>query len=166
MHYCDLLERMKRNDTEAFLEMTERYGWSVYSAIREKYPDREQADKIYNETMNAFYHSLAASDAEDPLEALLHGLADRISPDKLLFEQEIKGIPDIPLCQRKASSEKSAAPARRRKGIGRFFGVLLILVILAGCVWIAAGYLMRMHYIPYYDLGYSWLYANVMQFFQ
>lgn len=55
MSYTDLLERIQRNDSNAFLDLTDRYGWAVYSAIREKYPDKETAANIYNETMNSFY---------------------------------------------------------------------------------------------------------------
>lgn len=46
MSYCDLLERMMQKDTDAFLELTDRYGWALYSEIRKKYPNQETADKI------------------------------------------------------------------------------------------------------------------------
>lgn len=168
MYYSDLLDRMKRNDTEAFLEMTDRYGWTVYSAIRNKYSDHLVADKVYNETMNAFYHALADSDAEDPLEALLHGFADKISPDKLLFGQvmsvEENGIPEIQLCKDDFPLKKTRTTAQKSKGFWHYLSVLLLLTIVAASLWVIAGFLMKMNYIPFFDLGYSWFDTNVVQY--
>ena len=79
MSYSDLLDRMKENDPGAFLELTDRYGWPLYAFIRRKYSDNGAAEKLYNDTMNRFYHSLSDSSAEDPLEALLLAFADQLS---------------------------------------------------------------------------------------
>lgn len=165
MYYSDLLDRMKSNETEAFLEMTDRYGWAIYSAIREKYTDHDVADKVYNETMNAFYHSLADSDAEDPLEALLYGFASRISPDNLLFAQEKNATPEIQLHQSELVSRNIVTSAKKQKGFGHSLTVLLLLIIIAASLWVIAAFLMKMNYIPYYDLGYSWFNTNVIPYF-
>lgn len=167
MRYCDLLDRMKENDTGAFLELTDRYGWAVYSAICEKYPDPIVADKVYNETMNAFYYALAVSDAEDPLEALLTGFANRISPDRLLFDQSTRAgehqVPEIRLCHGVLHSKNPADSARKPIGFWYVLAIVLILLTIAGLLWIIAGMLMEMGYLPFYDLGYSWLFSHLMQ---
>jgi len=40
MSYSNLLERIMQRDTDAFLELTDRYGWALYSFIRRKYPNK------------------------------------------------------------------------------------------------------------------------------
>lgn len=166
MYYSDLLDRMKKNDTEAFLEMTDQYGWAVYSAIREKYMDQDVADKVYNETMNAFYRILADSDAEDPLEALLFGFANQISPDNLLYGQTLlmdeNGIPEIQLRQRESTSTYTKTSVRKGKDNWHYYMVLL-LIVFAASLWIIVGFLMKMEWIPFCDLGYFWFDFNVVQ---
>lgn len=170
MSYSDLLDRMKGKDTDAFLEMTERYGWPVYSAIRRKYADRVMADRIYNETMNRFYHSLSISDAEDPLEALLCAFADQISPDQLKFDSSITAnenkAPEIKLLNVEPSTMDSGTKVRRKKGFLHHFSLLFLMVVIALLLWFVTGLLMEMNFIPYYDLGYSWFTANLVQFFR
>lgn len=169
MSYSNLLERMQRNDTEAFLEMTDRYGWAVYSAIREKYADQAEADRIYNETMNAFYHSLANSSAEDPLEALLCLFADYVSADSLDSVSSAAPVeqkpPRIQLCDSVQPAEDTAKTGRSKRGIWYGLGVFLVLMAIAAVLWSIAGLLMCLNYIPFYDLGYSWFNTNVVQLF-
>lgn len=170
MHYSDLLDRMKRNDSDAFLEMTDRYGWAVYSAIRQRCTDQETAEKLYNETMNGFYYALADSDAEDPLEALLYVFANGISPEESSFKQNIPeswaSVPEIQLSQAQAASQKSIVSKKKQHGFWDILLVILMLILLIGCLWIIVGFLMKMNYIPYFDLGYSWLDTHVMQLLQ
>lgn len=161
MHYVDLLERMQKNEAEAFLEMTDRYGWGVYSAIREKYKDHDMADKVYNETMHAFYHSLSDSNAEDPVEALLLGFADRISPERLLFDHDAPGEGKVKLNLSSYFGDFSSPMMDHssKKPISFWNGIaaLILVMILSCCLWIIAGFLMKINMIPFVDLGYSWL---------
>lgn len=160
MSYSDLLERIQRNESNAFLDLTDRYGWAVYSAIREKYPDKDTAAKIYNETMNSFYHSLSEAQAEDPLEAILIASAAKISPDVLCLDSSFieteDGIPQIQL-HRKEVILQNVKSRKKKKGFGFYFCMFVILIFCIGTIWCAAGLLMKMNLIPYYDLGYSWL---------
>lgn len=169
MSYSDLLDRMKGNDTEAFLEMTDRYGWAVYSAIREKYSDHAMADKVYNETMNTFYHCLSSSSADDPLEALLCTFADYISAESLGKERSVATLenmpPKIQLRNGVEPVRYSGASVGRKGSFWYGFGVLLVLLAIAAVLWCILGLLMDMNFIPYYDLGYSWFNAHVMHFF-
>lgn len=169
MRYADLLDRMKNNDPEAFLELTERYGWAVYTTIRAKCSDHALADRIYNETMNLFYHSLSDSAAEDPVEALLCALADRLNPD----QQEHEGIfslieerpPEVHLRDRMISGDAATSIGRKRKGIWRGLGFMLFLISCAVILWCIAGFLMGMGIIPNFDLGYAWFNAHIFPLF-
>lgn len=169
MSYSDLLERIKRNDTGAFVEMTDRYGWSVYSAVRKKYADPVMAEKVYNEAMNAFYRGLANSTAEDPVEALLCTFADHISVERLGTQTAetapTYAPPKIQLDTAQDPVNASAPVVRKKHGFWYKLGVLLVLVAIAAVLWCLAGLLMDMNIIPYIDLGYSWFNTHVVHFF-
>jgi len=165
MSYCDLLERMMQKDTEAFLEMTDRYGWALYSEIRRKYPNKADADRIYDETMQYFYRCMQNPACEDPMEAVLCAFADKIAekqglradPFAKLEPDEMMQPPSLQLRQTKADIRVTA---RKRKG--RFWfrlGMFLVLAGFAAVLWIGLGLMMEAGMIPYYDLGYTWFSA-------
>lgn len=158
MHYSDLLERMMHRDTDAFLEMTERYGWTVYNAIRQKYPNQDEADRIYQDTMQQFYSSLQYPDCEDPMEALLCAWAEYVSGKKgflaQMLQEDVLEAPPALQAQRLMQPQFSL-PETRKYRTGTVFMILLILLILAGCAWIIAGFLMQQGILPFWDLGYS-----------
>ena len=167
MSYADLLERMQSKDPGAFLDMTERYGWAVYSTIRQKHPDQAVADRIYDETMNSFYHYLSQSTAEDPLEALLCAYADHVSPVEDVCGKA-RQCSDAPPQLQRRPQEFPAQNVRKSSGLKTFWMVLLvllILVVLLALLWLTAGVMMAMEYIPFYDFGYSWFDANIFDFF-
>ena len=168
MHYVDLLERMQKNDAEAFIEMTDRYGWVIYSAIREKYKDHEMADKVYNETMHAFYHSLSDSNTEDPVEALLLGFSDRISPERLLYDHQASASGKVKLNLSSYFGDFSSSmienSPRKRISFWNCLGILILLIVLSCCLWIIAGFLMKINLIPFVDFGYSWLDTVITSF--
>lgn len=58
MSYNDLLQQMMQRDSDAFLEFTDRYGWTLYSSIRKKYANKVDADKVYHETMQQLWSCL------------------------------------------------------------------------------------------------------------
>jgi len=174
MSYMDLLDRMSSNDTEAFLEMTDRYGWAVYSAIRKQHADHAVADRIYNDTMNAFYHSLSDSNAEDPMEALLCSFADLISEkqiasDRARLDQLVltkhDAPPEIQLYEQREFREPSRRTVTKKSHFWYNLGVIVVLMAIFAVLWCIIGLLMDMNLIPYYDLGYSWFNANIMQLF-
>ena len=168
MSYVDLLERIQSNDPGAFLEMTERYGWAVYSSIRNKYPDQAVADRVYDETMNAFFNRLSNSSAEDPLEALLCAFADHVSADQCGFtgtaSQSAGTPPQIRLHPQEQPFRTTEAYSKGKK-FGGIALIILLWIILLVLVWFTVGVMMAMEYIPFYDLGYSWFNANILDFF-
>ena len=168
MSYCDLLERMMQKDTEAFLELTDRYGWALYSEIRKKYPNKEVADRIYDDTMQQFYSSLQNPACEDPVEALLCAFADRIGMSKDNSASFLNtGIrkdaqpPDIRLQQTEADIHVNV----RKKKTSFWFKMAMMLGV-AGfvvVVWVGVGLMMEAGMVPYYDFGYTWVTSIVAE---
>jgi hypothetical protein len=162
MSYCDLLERMMQKDTDAFLEMTDRYGWALYSEIRKKYRNQETADRIYDETMQLLYRSLQNPDCEDPMEAVLCALAETIGRNQIqdgfgiVTDEDIQP-PTIQLPQTKA--DLRTVPRKRKAGFWFKFAMVLVAVGFAAVIWIGVGLLMEAGVLPYYDFGYTWFAA-------
>lgn len=164
MDYSDLLERMMHRDTDAFLEMTDRYGWTLYNAIRRKYPDKMEADRIYNETMQQFYCSLQNPNCEDPLEALLCAWAEYVSGKKgFLSEMLGDGAMEEPpaIQARRLKDPFMELPEKRRPKFRSFIGVMIVVAVMCACCWIFIGFLMERGVIPFYDFGYSWFCSQV-----
>lgn len=162
MSYCDLLTRMMQKDTDAFLELTDRYGWPLYSEIRRKHPNKAEADRIYNETMQYFYHCLQNAACADPVEALLLAFSDQIA-EKLDHSDEIfmnteqewnMNPPYIQLDQTKA--DLYVAVSKKKRNTWFRLGILFVLMGFATVVWLGLGLMMEAGKIPYYDIGYSW----------
>lgn len=161
MSYCDLLERMMQKDTDAFLELTDRYGWALYSEIRKKYTNPDTADNIYDETLQQFYRSLQNPSCEDPMEALLCAFAEKIGatrgiPTAPVNKEVLDDIqpPDIRLQQTKAENRVTAR--KRKTSIWFKLAMILVLVGFAAVIWIGVGLMMEAGILPYYDLGYTW----------
>ena len=168
MSYADLLDRIQGRDPDAFLEMTERYGWAVYTAIRQKHPDLAEADRIYDETMNSFYNSLSRSAAEDPVEALLCAFAEHVSPVNADSSGKFGNHREAPPQLQLRCQELPVQNVRKCSGMKHFWmGALffLVVIVLLTLLWLTAGVMMAMDYIPFYDFGYSWFDANIFDFF-
>ena len=171
MHYSELLDRMRERDPEAFLEMTDRYGWAVYQTIRRKYPDRETADRIYRDTMNAFYLAVQDPRCEDPLEGLLCALSDRVTPEAepvspVTAGEEVPGeLPEISASEETADRPEQTQRRRKRSGLWSFLGSALVMAGIFLMLWIILGLLMSMKLIPWADLGYTWFNANIAHWF-
>lgn len=171
MSYSDLLERMMHRDTDAFLEMTDRYGWALYSTIRSVYPDKTEADTIYHETMHQFYQSLQNPTCEDPLEALLCALADHVAYRKG-FDMALSDTdpldpseppPEVKI--RKLVEMQAAVPQRNKNWFAVIFVGTLLAAALLMSIWIIIGFLMHQGVLPFIDLGYSVFCAFVEECF-
>lgn len=166
MSYCDLLERMMQKDSDAFLEMTDRYGWALYSEIRKKHPDKAEADRIYDETMQQFYRSLQNPACDDPMEALLCAFAAQISGKKgvsadfLTMPDPLDDIQPPPV-QVPAATVFDPVNHRKKNRFWYRMAVLVLLFGTAAVIWMGIGLMMVMEIIPYYDLGYAWFFSLV-----
>lgn len=162
MSYSNLLERLMQRDTDAFLEMTDRYGWTLYQEIRKKYPNKADADRIYDETMQYFYRSMQNPVCEDPVEALLCAMADKIAqmqglrPDyssnpELLHNQEPPAVQVSP-----SYADVRVEAEKRKRGFWFRTGMLVVILGFLAVIWVTVGLMMEAGILPYVDLGYSW----------
>lgn len=159
MSYCDLLERMMQKDTDAFLEMTNRYGWGLYSAIRKKYPNKADVDRIYDETMQYLFRCMQNPACEDPMEAILCAVADMIAEKNTLPADLSVRIGEDEDRHPNAPKDPRGTTGKRK---GRFWfrlGMIFVVFGFAAVIWIGMGLLMEAGILPYYDLGFSWFAA-------
>lgn len=169
MYNDDLLVRLAHRETDAFAELSDRYGWSVYNHIRKTYSDKETADKIYMETMQRFYDCLTGSDCEDPVEALLRAWADHTAYKKGYSSGCPYWDPDEFSTARKVQrlmETRNACDEKKKLGFGRILGIILLILLLTVSIWIIVGFLMEMDILPYYDLGYAWFCSMVEPWLQ
>lgn len=159
MGCSDLLDRMKQRDPDAYLEMTDRYGWAVYNTIRKKHSEKAIADKVYDQVMQKFWSCTQDPEFEDPMEALLCMLADYESAPVVLqkklpesFAVDLTDIPPSVQASRLMEPELEI-PEKPRIRFGSMI-VILLLILLA--FWVVAGLLMERELVPFMDLGYSW----------
>ena len=177
MNAYDLLVRMKNRDPGAFLEFSDKYSWSLYSAIREKFPDSETASKIYSEAINGFYRSLNEWEGDDPLEALLleyaNGVCCKNGLPGLQGDAPVgqrapvdAGMPDlVPQQEDRHPAENSSKTEKKSGGFLYRMVALLLTAGIAAAIWVIVGILMDIGVVPEYDLGYSWFNANIAQWF-
>ena len=185
METNDLFNRIKAKDREAFKQLTEEYGWKVYSRIRETTEDRDQADLIFNKTFSRFYNTIEDFDSNDPIEAMLcvyaavvademeksaaEGKEVRLEENEIPVTQDL--VPDVEALAQGTDSkkkEKKEKKARKHSGFVSFLyviGILLLIAGIAAAVWVMAGLLMDLNILPDMDWGYSWFNANIADWF-
>lgn len=162
MSYNDLLQQMMQRDSDAFLEFTDRYGWTLYSSIRKKYANKVDADKVYHETMQQLWSCLQNEQYDDPIEAILCAWAEQITlkrEPRKDFAEIFYPDPDEkpPVLHVRASEYSQSLPQKKRQH--RFWsaiGLLMLFLMFTACIWIIVGFLMERGVLEYVDLGYSW----------
>lgn len=162
MSYSDLLARMKKRDTDAFLEFTDRYGWSLYNFIRRKHPNKIDADKVYHETMQQLWSCLQNDQFDDPMESILCTMADQITlkraPRKDLAEIFNPDPQEQPpeLHIRRPDPEEETMPGKRKN---HFLGNICMVLLFAAfvfSVWLVVDFLMKHGVDAYLDLVQTW----------
>lgn len=143
MNSIELLNRIKKRDMDAYLQLTRDYGWKLYSYLRAQCDNKEMVDAVFDKTMKNFYDSLTADDSEDPVEAILYAYADHTC-EQMHWEE--------------------TAPSKI-SSVGFVLGILILGVGILAALWVILGLLMDMNLIPELDLGYSWFNANVASWF-
>lgn len=154
MNQMELLKKLMSRNSDAFLEMTEKYSWSVYSLIRSRVSDSKQADALFHKTMDGFYRCLYESKAEDPVEAILFMYAE-----KMLQENQNPTAISTP------QGKKKTSPGKEKGSFFRGLINYLLLAAIAAVLWVIAGLLMDLNLLPGYDLGYEWFNSNIAQWF-
>lgn len=173
METNELLDRIKDRDTDAYLQLTQAYGWKLYSHLRSQFEDRETADAAFNETLTNFYNSLAGGDGEDAVEALLYAYADQTCRKMNGGAQSAQEIPAKPpvepvstVTEKPTVVEPEEKKAPERSGsFGFTLGVTILVIGILAALWVIIGLMMDMGILPELDLGYSWFNANLAPWF-
>lgn len=163
MEINDIWNRIRHRDMGANLELSNEYGWIIYSHIRERLDSPEAVTRAYDAALKMFCDAASESTDGDPLSAMLCAYAD------IACIQESPGLSSVPPAP---SAKKRQHPRRKRsKGHGFFrtlgFAVCFF-VLLAGilaALWVVAGLLMDMGFLPEWDLGYQWFNIHVAPWF-
>lgn len=163
MLHDDLLLRLMQRDVNAFIEMSEKYSWSVYSVIRSKISDKEKVEAVFHETMDSFYNGLHTSGSDDPMEALLQMYARKVC-ESSCAESAGEKREDFPGF-RFPEPVPAAQPVKKKGGFFHSLCVGFLVLAIAAVIWVILGQLMDMNLIPWYDLGYTWFHANVLPWF-
>lgn len=139
----ELIRGLKNRDTDAYLYLTQTYGWKLYSHLSAKLEDPERTNQVFNEAMSGFYNALAGQESDDPVEAILYAYGDLLSTSKDTGA---------------AATELPKAPLRKKRSnaLGYWIAAGLLMVGILAALWVIAGLLMDMGYLPELDLGYSW----------
>lgn len=151
----ELLTRIRDRDTDAFLDLTQTYGWKLYAYLNSKLKDPELTNQAFLETFSSFYNTLAAQEQADIVECLLYAYGDQVC-HTLKRKEPVAEPPSA-----------SAAEAPRQRPAGPAFwivGILLSVGILAA-LWVILGLLMDMGILPELDLGYHWFCENIGNWF-
>ena len=76
MNTQNLVERLKDRDAEAFRELMQTYGKTLYPKLLSRLGSKELADEAFRRTMLRFYDTLTSTNGKDPIEILLLSCAD------------------------------------------------------------------------------------------
>lgn len=166
MDRSELLGELQRKNKEAFKELTQTYGPSIYRRLAERSGDPALAKQALKAALTELYLTVSAADDVDPLEALLcrraMELQDGMRQGAIgrAFEEaaDAAGIEGASV---KAPAPKDDADAElpelklRRASGGRIAAGILLGLGIAFLVWVIVGLLMSMELLPPLDLGYS-----------
>ena len=78
MDTTEMLDRIKAKDFKALFQLTEDYGWNLYSRLRKRFSDPELVNAAFNETISDFCSDLSGNDGKDAIESLLNAYAEKV----------------------------------------------------------------------------------------
>lgn len=170
MDTTEMLNRIKTRDFRAYCQLTEDYGWKLYSRIRDRVEDGEKANAAFHETLSSFRGDLTDNDGDDAIEALLFAYAEKVCSRMEHPSGELAESPrsdsETPTEVLRSGREKKAAKRTRQPG-GFWFGLCIVLLFMGmmAALWVILGLLMDMNFIPELDLGYSWFNMYIAPWF-
>lgn len=130
-----LQKRIQAGDQKVFLDLSDEYGWTLYSYLSQRIRNPVLVKHAYEQILKKFYLNIQHTDQQGSAETVLLLLADAYCVE----------LPP--------QTEAVQSPS----GFG-FWVALILLILLNGlCLWIIGGILMEMGMIPLFDLGYSWI---------
>lgn len=150
MDINELRSRAADRDATAYLELSNEYGWKLYSYLRDRIDDQKGLSSAYEKILRGFYQGITDDNRQGSIETMLYEAADRFCADN--------GSQPASKKARKQKSTHKQEQSRKEKGSGFGFWLsfLVLLVLNLICLWIIAGLFMDMGLIPFLDLGYDW----------
>lgn len=139
MDIKELRERTQSGDLSVFTDISNEYGWAVYTSLSERIRDRDAVKNAYTQIMSDFYRDVREGKMQGEIKDIL---LDAVNRYCAMFP---------------AAPEASEKPA----GVGFWLLLTLLLVLNGICLWMIAGILMEMNVLPTIDLGYSWIKALI-----
>ena len=143
-----------RRDPKAYLQLSDEYGWLVYSYLQKKIPDTKELSTIYEKVLKDFCADIVTNHRKGTIEELLLEAAEAA-------------------CGQSDSSSSAPVSVDRSKsrkiekdgGVDFWVAFVLLLLLNLSCLWIIVGLLMDMGFLPAIDLGYCWFHENVAPWF-
>jgi len=157
MNIGDRSGREQTRDPALYLELSNEYGWKLYSYLRAKLKDPKDLPAAYEKAMQRFYQSVIGQSGQGNLEARLYEAADSVCETGKPAAQKLKGHTVSDTAENMLTETKG--------GFGFWLALVLLLLLNTVCLWFIVGLLMDMGFIPVFDLGYSWFHANVAPWF-
>lgn len=130
-----------------YLELSDQYGWKLYSCLSERIEDRKMLSEIYEKGMERFCELAETCDDPDALDKFLAEAAD--------YACEGLKKPEGP-------PNPAKSKARKESGFGFWLAFTALLLLNLTCLWVILGLLMDMGILPEIDLGYRWAQNTVM----
>ena len=180
MESRELLCRIKAGDDEAFRTMVLTYGKPVYLRLLERSGNKEVAKEALREAFIDLYITVKMANSKDPVEALLYSRAEEIQADmlrrsceRLFYTATNANAPELPRTQpeiKRADVQPSDIPIqakaeKRPWSAGRLAAAIALFAGILAALWVIAGLLMDMGFLPYIDMGYSWFNVNIAPWF-
>ena len=145
-----------------YLELSNEYGWKLYSYLQKKIKDHKVLSSVYEKAMLDFY-KCAMERCPDNMEEMLYNIADRAYNAGTAASAASAG-------RRKQEKTEDARQTLGRKkqqgGFGFWLIFMLLLLLNMFCLWVIVGLLMDMGIITEIDLGFSWFDENIVRWFR
>ncbi len=167
MESRELLCRIKAGDEEAFRTMVLTYGKPVYLRLLERSGNKEVAKEALREAFIDLYITVKMANSKDPADML------RRSCERLFYTATNANAPELPRTQpeiKRADVQPSDIPIqakaeKRPWSAGRLAAAIALSAGILAALWVIAGLLMDMGFLPYIDMGYSWFNMNIAPWF-
>ena len=179
MESRELLCRIKAGDDEAFRTMVLTYGKPVYLRLLERSGNKGDRGAL-GEARSDRYSATKMANSKDLVEALLYSRAEEIQADmlrrsceRLFYTATNANAPELPRTQpeiKRADVQPSDIPIqakaeKRPWSAGRLAAAIALSAGILAALWVIAGLLMDMGFLPYIDMGYSWFNMNIAPWF-
>ena len=137
-------------DPSFYMEVSEQYGWKLYSYLQTKIKDPKRIKTVYESVMLTFCDTVKNNTRYKNMDAVLYAFADQAC-----------GI-SRPIALERHDTDSEKGKKSGDNSIGFWIAFVLLLLLNFLCLWIIAGLLMDLGILPSIDLGYSWFCSDIL----